>query len=109
MRHPINYRGGVRSHGRRGEGVLVFLMPSLGSPNIGVFEDNKGAIDLAKNPLSASNSKSTSMYGTIFCASWWGRETCRLNISGRTTSMRTFPLIGKESFENHRDFLLGIQ
>ena len=38
-------------------GVLVFLMPSLGSPSIGVFEDNKGAIDLAKNPLSSSNSK----------------------------------------------------
>ena len=38
-------------------GVLFFLMPSLGSPSIGVFEDNKGAIDLAKNPLSSSNSK----------------------------------------------------
>ena len=29
-------------------GVLVFLMPNLGSPSIRVFEDNKGAIDLAK-------------------------------------------------------------
>ena len=38
-------------------GVLVFLTPSLGSPSIGVFEDNQGAIDLAKNPLSSSNSK----------------------------------------------------
>ena len=37
--------------------VLVILMPSLGSPSIGVFEDNKGAINLAKNPLSQSNSK----------------------------------------------------
>ena len=25
--------------------------------SIGVYEDNKGAIDLAKNPLSSSNSK----------------------------------------------------
>ena len=38
-------------------GVLVFLKPSLGSPSIGVFEDNKGAIDLAKTSLSSSNSK----------------------------------------------------
>ena len=38
-------------------GGLVFLVPSLGSPSIGVFEDNKGAIILAKNPLSSSNSK----------------------------------------------------
>ena len=28
--------------------VLLFLMPSLGSPSIRVFEDNKGAIHLAK-------------------------------------------------------------
>ena len=29
-------------------GVLVFLMLSLGSPSIGVFENKKGAIDLTK-------------------------------------------------------------
>ena len=33
------------------------LMPSLGSTSIGVSEDNKGAINLAENPLSSSNSK----------------------------------------------------
>ena len=38
-------------------GVLFFFMPSLGSPGIGVFEDNKGAIGLAKSPLSSSSSK----------------------------------------------------
>ena len=36
-------------------GVSVFLMPSLGSPSIGVFEGNKGAIDMAKTPLISSN------------------------------------------------------
>ena len=35
----------------------MFLMHSLGSPSIGVFEDNTEAIDSAKNPLSSSNSK----------------------------------------------------
>ena len=29
-------------------GLSVFLLPSLGSPSIGVFENNKGAIDMAK-------------------------------------------------------------
>ena len=29
-------------------GVLIFLMPSPGSPSVGVFEGNKGAIDLPK-------------------------------------------------------------
>ena len=32
-------------------------MPSLGSMSIGVHEDNKGAIDLAKTPLNSSSSK----------------------------------------------------
>ena len=33
-------------------GILAFFMPSLGTMSIGVYEDNKGAIDLIKNPLS---------------------------------------------------------
>ena len=32
-------------------------MPNLEPMSISVYEDNKGAIDLAKNPLSSSNSK----------------------------------------------------
>ena len=38
-------------------GAFVFLIPSLGSPSIRVFEDNRGAIDLAKNLLSSSNNE----------------------------------------------------
>ena len=38
-------------------GVLVFSIPRVGSPSIGVFEDNNGAIDLTKNPPCLSNSK----------------------------------------------------
>ena len=38
-------------------GILAFPMPSLEPMSISVYEDNKGAINLAKNPLSSSNSK----------------------------------------------------
>ena len=38
-------------------GIPAFLMPSLGTMSICVYDDNKGAIDLAKKPLSSSNSK----------------------------------------------------
>ena len=38
-------------------GILAFLMSSLGSMSIGVYEDNKRAMDLAKKPLGSSNSK----------------------------------------------------
>ena len=55
MCYTLHHRGGVRGDGRRGEGGLVrarsvgFLTPGLGSPSIGEFEDNKGAIDLANH------------------------------------------------------------
>ena len=31
-------------------GILAFLMSSLGAMSIGVYEGNKGAIDLSKTP-----------------------------------------------------------
>ena len=31
-------------------GILVFLMPSVGPMSFGVYEDNKGAIDLGTKP-----------------------------------------------------------
>ena len=37
--------------------VWSFIFPGFGSPPITVFEDNKGAIQLAKNPVCTSNSK----------------------------------------------------
>ena len=37
--------------------LLAFLMPGLEPMSISVNEDNKGAIDLAENPLSSSNCK----------------------------------------------------
>ena len=37
-------------------GVLAFLMPSLEPMRVSVYEDNKGAIHLAKKALSSSSS-----------------------------------------------------
>ena len=92
-------------------GGLVFLMPSLGSTSVGVFfEHNKGAIDLAKNPLSSSNSKHIDVRYRFL------RELVGTgDLSGkysRTDDQHADSLtkaIGKESFEKHRHFLLGIQ
>ncbi|CAB1111466.1 unnamed protein product [Ectocarpus sp. CCAP 1310/34] len=38
-------------------GVWRFMLPEAGMPCIPVFEDNQGAIQLAQNPISYSNSK----------------------------------------------------
>ena len=91
-------------------GVLVLLIPSLESPSIGVFEDNKGAIDLAKNPLRSSNSKNIDVRYHFL------RElvgTGDLSVKYLRTDDQHADIftkaIGKESFDMHRDFLLGIQ
>ena len=85
-------------------------MPSLGSPSIGVSEDNKGAIDLAKDPLSSSNSKHIDeryhflreLVGTgDLSVKYLRTEDQHVDILMKA--------IGKESSEKHRDFLLGIQ
>ena len=89
-------------------GVLVFLMPSLGSPSIGVFEDNKGAIDLAKNPLSSSNSKHIDVR-YHFLRKLVG--TGDLSVTYLRTDDQHADIltkaIGKESFEKQRIFCWG--
>ena len=91
-------------------GVSVFLMPSLGSPSIGVFEDKKGVIDLVKNLLSSSNSKHIDvryhflreLEGTgDLSVEYLRKEDQHADILTKA--------IAKESFEKHRNFLLGIQ
>ena len=90
--------------------VLVFLMPSLGSPSIGVFEDKKGVIDLVKNLLSSSNSKHIDvryhflreLEGTgDLSVEYLRKEDQHADILTKA--------IAKESFEKPRNFLLGIQ
>ena len=90
--------------------VLVFLMPSPGPPSIGVFEGNKGAIDLAKNSLSSSNSKHFEVRYQFL------RELVgKGDLSGKylpTEDQHADILtnaIGRESFDKQRDFLSGIQ
>ena len=69
-------------------GILAFLMPSLEPTSISVCEDNQGAIDLAKKPLSSSNSKHILTYGTIFSGSWLPGVTAECSIFERKISMR---------------------
>ena len=91
-------------------GVLVFLTPRLGSPSIGVFEDNKGAIDLAKNPVSSSNSKNIDVR-YHFLRELVGKGDLCVKYS-RTEDHHADILtkaIARKSFEKHCDFLLGIE
>ena len=91
-------------------GVLVFLMSSLGSLSIGMFEDNKGARDLAKNPLSSSNSTHIDLrYHFLRELVGTGDWSVKyLQTEDQHADILT-KAIGEESFEKHRDFLLGIR
>ena len=91
-------------------GVMVFLVPSLGWPSIGVFADNKVAIDPAKNPSSSSNSKHIDvryhfLRELVGTGDW---SVKYLQTEDQHADILT-KAIGKESFEKHRDFHLGIQ
>ena len=89
-------------------GILAFLMPSLEPMSIGVYEDNKGAIDLAKNPLSSSNSKHIDVrYHFLRELAASGDISVQyLRTEDQHADILT-KAIGRESFERHRDFLLG--
>ena len=65
MRYPFGFRSRVRcSRGRSTVKELLFLrqvwrfmLPSKVMPCFPVFESNQGAVQLAQNPITNSNSK----------------------------------------------------
>ena len=75
-----------------------------------MFEDNKRAIDLAKYPLSSSNSKHIDVrYHVLREFVGTGDLSAKyLRTEGQHADILT-KAIGKESVDKHRDFLLGIQ
>ena len=88
-------------------GILAFLMPSLGPMSIGVYEDNKGAKDLAKKPLSSSNSKHIDIrYHFLRKAASGDISVQYLRSEYQHADIPT-KASGKESFERHCDFPLG--
>ena len=88
-------------------GILAFLMPSLEPMSISVYEDNKGAIDLAKNPLRSSNSKLIDIrYHFLRKLAASGDISVQyLRTEDQHADIQT-KSVGKQSFERHRDFLL---
>ena len=74
-----------------------------------MFEDNKRAIDVVKNPLSSSNSKHIDVR-YYFLRELVGKGDLCVKYS-RTEDQHAdifTKAIARERFEKHRDFLLGI-
>ena len=59
----LDYSGGVCGFVGHGEGDFVFeqvwcvMLPKARMPCIAMYEDNEGAIQIAKHPISNPNSK----------------------------------------------------
>ena len=90
-------------------GVLVFLMPSLGSPSIGMLQDTNWARELAKKPLRSSNSKHVDVR-YHFLRELVGKRDLSvkyLQTEDQHAGILT-KAIGQESFNKHCDFLSGI-
>ena len=88
--------------------ILAFLMPGLEPISIIVYEDNKGAIDLAKTPLSSFNSKHIDVryhFPRELAASGY------ISVQYLRTEDQHADILTEAycrgSFERHRDFLLG--
>ena len=89
-------------------GIFKFLMPSVEPKSIGVFEDNKGAIDIAENPLSSSNSKHIDVrYHFLRELIASGDISVKYLQSGEQHADILTKAIERENFEKHSDFLLG--
>ena len=67
----------------------MFLMPCLGPMSVAVYQDNMGAIDSAKKPLSSSTA-STLVCGTVFSGRCLPVETSQSSIFSRNINMRIF-------------------
>ena len=91
-------------------GIIEFLSPGKELGSIRVFEDSEGAIALAENPKSSSNSKHIHVRHH-FLRELVEKET--ISIEHVDSEEQHADILTKalprEKFKVHRDFLLGIE
>ncbi|CAB1106855.1 unnamed protein product [Ectocarpus sp. CCAP 1310/34] len=100
----------VRYAFHHGSRVWRFILPDVGMPCISVFEDNQGAIQIAYDPITNSNSKHIDARHHLI------RELLERKENSITHVPTQFQhacfltkAICKESFALHRDFVMNLQ
>ncbi|CAB1097046.1 unnamed protein product [Ectocarpus sp. CCAP 1310/34] len=90
--------------------VWRFMLPDAGMPCIPVFEDNQGAIQIAHNPITNSNSKHIDVRHHFIRELVERKE---ITITHVPTQFQHADFltkaISKESFALHRDFVMNLQ
>ncbi|CAB1119314.1 unnamed protein product [Ectocarpus sp. CCAP 1310/34] len=86
------------------------MLPQVGMPCIPVFENNQGAIQLAQNPISNSNSKHIDVRHHFLTELVERKETSVIHMPSpyQRADFLTKSL-PKDTFESHRDFVIDLE
>ncbi|CAB1112367.1 unnamed protein product [Ectocarpus sp. CCAP 1310/34] len=89
--------------------IWRFMLPQVGMPRIPIFEDNQGAIQLARNPISNSNSKHIDVRHHFLRELVERKEISVIHVPSpyQRADFHTKSL-SKDAFESHRDFVLNL-
>ena len=89
--------------------VWRFMLPDVGMPCIPVFEDNEGAVQLAQNPITNSNSKHIDVRHH-FLRELVARKEIAITHVRSDLQHADFltKAITQDSFEFHRDFTMNL-
>ena len=89
--------------------VWRFMLPDVGMPCIPVFEDNEGAVQLAQNPITNSNSKHIDVRHH-FLRELVARKEIAITHVRSDLQLADFltKAITQDSFEFHRDFTMNL-
>ncbi|CAB1116207.1 unnamed protein product [Ectocarpus sp. CCAP 1310/34] len=89
--------------------IWRFMLPQVGMPCIPVFEDNQGAIQLAQNPISNSNSKHIDVRHHFLRELVERKEISVIHVPSpyQRADFLTKSL-PKDAFESHRDFVMNL-
>ncbi|CAB1113952.1 unnamed protein product [Ectocarpus sp. CCAP 1310/34] len=89
--------------------IWRFMLPQVGMPCIPVFEDNQGAIQLAQNPISNSNSKHIDVRHHFLWELAERKEISVIHVPSpyQRADFLTKSL-SKDAFESHRDFVMNL-
>ncbi|CAB1113034.1 unnamed protein product [Ectocarpus sp. CCAP 1310/34] len=89
--------------------IWRFMLPQVGMPCIPIFEDNQGAIQLAQNPISNSNSKHIDVRHHFLRELIERKEISAIHVPSpyQRADFLTKSL-SKDAFESHREFVMNL-
>ena len=90
--------------------VWGFILPGKRTPCISVFEDNQGAIQLAKHPISESNSKHIDVRHHLLRKRVEEKEINVIHVASKYQHADFLTkVLPKDNFVFHRDIVMNLK